>query len=42
MPTASEIRRLRIATVKPKSSVFRIAKVSIQNVSCPREVVPNG
>ena len=38
----SDRMRLRSATEKPKASVLRIAKVSCQNVSWPREVVPSG
>ncbi len=40
MPMTSERTRLTTATVMPKSSVLRIAAVSCQNTSWPREFVP--
>ena len=40
MPITSASRRLSTATVMPNNSVLRIEKVSSQNRSWPREVVP--
>ncbi len=36
-----EMTRLNAATMMPNPSVFRNAKVSCQNRSWPRELVPN-